>query len=119
MAIGANPYDTGTPWEREEPWRGPVLASAGLHLAFVTTILVVAVVNRRSGAGWGGERSGDSAINATLVSNVAIPLPSTQAPQENVVATESKGLSKPQPVEKVPDQTAIPIPAPQQKDKPE
>jgi protein TonB len=53
----------------------------------------------------------------TLVSTV--PLPSTQAPVENVLANESKGLAKSQPQpqeEKLPD--AIPIPEQQAKKKP-
>lgn len=112
MAISADIFD------REEPWRGPLLASSALHAGLVCTVLVVALVNGRSGASWGGERSGDSAINATLVSNAAIPLPSTEAPKENLVATESKGLSKPEPVQKVPEPKAIPIPESPVKTKP-
>lgn len=104
MAARANIF------EHEERWQGPVLASAALHAALACSVLVIAIVNGRSGDSWGGSRSGDSAINATLVSNAAIPLPSTEAPKENVVATESKGMSKPEPAEKKTDQTAVPIP---------
>lgn len=87
-----------------------MLASTALHIGLVCTTLVVALISGRSGAGWGGAQSGDSAINATLVSNAAIPLPSTEAPHENVLATESKGLSKPELVQKEPEPQAIPIP---------
>src|SRR5947209_9257725 len=95
-----------------------MLASAVLHASLALTVVAVALYNGRSGGNWGGAQSGDSAINATLVSNTAIPLPSTEAPKENVVATESKGLSKPEPVEKVVEPKAIPIPETIQKTKP-
>src|SRR5947209_1188447 len=109
MAISANSVYRISPWDREDPWRGPVLASAALHAALALTVVAVVIYNGRSGGSWGGAQSGDSAINATLVSNASIPLPSTEAPKENVLATESKGLSKPEPVEKKEDVTAIPI----------
>jgi periplasmic protein TonB len=112
MAISADIFD------REESWQGPVLTSTALHAALVCAVIVIGLINGRSGAGWGGAQSGDSAINATLVSNAAIPLPSTEAPRENVLATESKGLSKPEPVEKKPEPTAIPIPQTITKPKP-
>src|SRR4051812_2662665 len=112
MAISADIFD------REEPWRGPVLTSAALHVGLACTVIIVGIIMGRSGAGWGGAQSGDSAINATLVSNAAIPLPPTEAPKENVLATESKGLSKPEPVEKKPEPTAIPIPEAMVKPKP-
>src|SRR5947209_7902483 len=86
-----------------------MLASAVLHASLALTVVAVVIYNGRSGGNWGGAQSGDSAINATLVSNASIPLPSTEAPKENVLATESKGLSKPEPVEKKEDLAAIPI----------
>ena len=49
-------------------------------------------------------------MSATLVASV--PLPAQQAPAENVLANESKGLSQSEPKEepKVEEPTAIPIP---------
>jgi protein TonB len=118
MAIGAysaNPID---PWERRQPWRGPVLTSAALHAALACSVIVVGLINGGSGESWGGAQAGDSAIHAKLVSNASIPLPSTEAPHENVLATESKGLSKPEPVQKLPEPNAIPIPETITKSKP-
>jgi protein TonB len=105
-------------FDREERWRGPVITSAALHAALAASVITIAIINGTPGDSWGGSQSGDSAIHATLVSNAAIPLPSTEAPKENVLATESKGLSKPEPVEKVIEPKAIPIPDTIQKTKP-
>jgi periplasmic protein TonB len=118
MAIGADGVNRIDPWQRDDPWRGPVLTSAALHVALAVSVIVVGLIRGGPGESWGGAQSGDSAIQAKLVSNASIPLPSTEAPRENVLATESKGLSKPEPVEKKPEPTAIPIPEPRVKPKP-
>ncbi len=62
------------------------------------------------GENWGGTEGGGGAMSATLVTSV--PLPAQQAPAENVLANESKGLSQSQPKEepKVEEPEAIPIP---------
>jgi protein TonB len=112
MSISLDIFDRG------ERWRGPVITSAVLHAALTASVIAIAFIHGSPGESWGGSHSGDSAIHATLVSNAAIPLPSTEAPKENVLATESKGLSKPQPVEKVEEPKAIPIPETIQKTKP-
>src|SRR5438309_893852 len=117
MAISADMVNRADPWQHDEPWRGPVLASAVLHSLLAVSIVTIGLLNGRSGDSWGGTHSGDSAINATLVSNAAIPLPSTEAPKENVLATESKGLSKPEPVQKIEEPKAVPIPETIQKTK--
>src|SRR5208283_4767453 len=58
------------------------------------------------GEGW-GSGGGGSAIGVTLVSTV--PLPATAAQTQNVLANESKGLTKSQPKveEKAPDAIEI------------
>jgi protein TonB len=104
MAASANIFDY------QESWRGPIVASAILHVALFSAILFFALFNGAPGGSWGGSQSGDSAMNATLVSNAAIPLPATEAPKENVLANESKGLSKSQPRAIEPEPEAIPIP---------
>src|SRR5882762_1161589 len=104
MAASANIFD------HQESWRGPIVASTILHIGLFSAILFFAAYNGATGGSWGGSQSGDSAMNATLVSNAAIPLPATEAPKENVLANESKGLSKSQPRAIEPEPEAIPIP---------
>jgi periplasmic protein TonB len=94
----------------------PLAWSAGLHLAFAGLVILFGVIlpGRRGdvwGAGGGGE-----AIGVSLVSN--IPLPASSIQTQNVVANESKGLSKSQPVEKETEPDAIPIPDKSTKVKP-
>jgi periplasmic protein TonB len=86
----------------------PLAWSVGLHLATVGVIIFFGVIlpGRRGdvwGAGGGGE-----AIGVSLVSN--IPLPASSIQTQNVVANESKGLSKSQPIEKTQEPDAIAIP---------
>src|SRR5215468_11727707 len=88
--------------------RKPLAVSFGLHLAFAGLLVLFGVIlpGRRGdvwGAGGGGE-----AIGVSLVSN--IPLPASSIQTQNVLANESKGLSKSQPIEKVEEPDAIPIP---------
>jgi protein TonB len=80
----------------------------GLHAAIAGFIILYAVVVHSSpGQGWGGGGGGD-AMSATLVTTV--PLPASQVQTQNVLANDSKGLTKslPQVQEETPD--AIPIP---------
>ncbi|MCU1284587.1 MAG: Cell division and transport-associated protein TolA [Acidobacteriales bacterium] len=95
------------------------MASAVLHVVLFGTMLIAAALNGATGGGWGGSRNGDSAISATLVSNAAIPLPATEAPKENILANESKGISKSQPKVVEPEPKAIAIPDRNVKPKPE
>jgi periplasmic protein TonB len=86
----------------------PIMWSAGLHLAFtVLVILYATFIPSFRGQGWGAGGGGD-AMGATLVTTV--PLPASPQETNNVLATESKGLShsEPKPEEKEPE--AIPIP---------
>ena len=86
----------------------PMVWSAGLHLAFVTfIILYTTFVHGFRGEGWGAGGGGD-AMGATLVSSV--PLPASEVQTTNVLATESKGLSKSEPKaqEQTPEAVAIP-----------
>lgn len=86
----------------------PLAWSAGLHLAFASFVVFYAIfVPSLRGQGWGAGGGGD-AMGATLVSTVPLPAPTEQT--NNVLATESKGLShsEPKPEEKEPE--AIPIP---------
>jgi periplasmic protein TonB len=97
-------------------WRKPLTWSVVLHVAVTGLILLYGVVvHSGPGAAWGAGGGGE-AMGVTLVSNV--PLPGSAVKTQNVLANESKGLSKslPQPVEKEPE--AIPIPEQGSKKKP-
>ena len=97
-------------------WRKPLAWSAVLHVGVTTAIIVYSVfVHSRPGQGWGAG-GGGGAIGVSLVSNV--PLPGSSVQTKNVLANESKGLTKslPKTVEQEPD--AIPIPDKGSKKKP-
>jgi periplasmic protein TonB len=101
MAANADIYLEHDPWGRALAW------SLGLHVGVTALMLLyVAVFSGPSGAGWGAGGGGE-AIGATLVSTV--PLAANQAPTQNVLANESKGLTQSQPKieEKEPDAIEI------------
>src|SRR6267154_1534689 len=82
-------------------WGGPLAWSAVLHVGICALLLVYsAVFYGTSGQSWGG---GGEAMGATLVSTV--PIAATPTQSQNVLANESKGLTKSQPKieEKEPD----------------
>jgi protein TonB len=88
--------------------RRPLAWSMGLHLGFATfVVLYTMLIHGFHGEGWGSGGGGD-AMGATLVS--AVPLPANPAQTTNVLATESKGLSKSQPKVEEKEPEAIPIP---------
>jgi len=94
----------------------PLAWSAGLHLGFAVFVILYAMfVPSLRGQGWGAGGGGD-AMGATLVTSV--PLPANAEQTNNVLATESKGLShsEPKPEEKEPE--AVPIPDKNTKIKP-
>ncbi len=97
-------------WGRNLGW------SVALHSAFAGAIILYAVIGPGHGGGSWGAGGGGDAIGVNLVST--IPLPANPVQTQNVLANESKGLSKsqPKPEEKAPD--AIPIPDKQTKIKP-
>jgi periplasmic protein TonB len=100
-------------------WGGPLAWSALLHLLVTAFIIAYAIfIPSRHGESWGAGGGGE-AIGVTLTSTV--PLPSPQVESANVLANESKGLSRsvpalPEPEVKEPD--AIPIPQKETKKKP-
>lgn len=88
--------------------RRPLVWSLGMHLAFAAFVVLYATfIHGFSGQGWGSGGGGD-AMGATLVSSV--PLPAAPTETTNVLATESKGLSKSQPTVQEKESKAIPIP---------
>jgi protein TonB len=101
MARNAEIFFEHDNWGRALSW------SAGFHIAVTAVILLYSVIFKGStGAGW-GSGGGGSAIGVTLVSTV--PLPSTAPQNQNVLANESKGVTKSEPKveEKEPDAIEI------------
>lgn len=96
--------------------RRPLVWSFGLHVAFATFVVLYAMfVPGFRGEGWGSGGGGE-AMGATLVSSV--PLPANPTETTNVLATESKGLTKSQPTVQEKEPEAIPIPDKNTKTKP-
>lgn len=94
----------------------PLVWSAGLHVAFaVFVVLYTVFIPGLRGQGWGTGGGGD-AMGATLVSSV--PLPANPEQTNNVLATESKGLSQSQPKVEEQEPEAVPIPGKNAKIKP-
>ena len=101
MAQNAEIFFEHDNWGRALGW------SAGFHLALTGLILLyTAVFTGSRGEGWGAG-GGGSAIGVSVVSS--IPLPATPAQKENVLANESKGVTKSEPKveEKEPDAIEI------------
>jgi protein TonB len=101
MAQNAEIFFEHDNWPRALTW------SAGFHIALTAIIVLYSAFFTGSrGEGWGAG-GGGSAIGVTLVSTV--PLPATAAPTQNVLANESKGVTKSEPKveEKEPDAIEI------------
>lgn len=110
MAASADIYGEHSQLTRPLAW------SAGLHLAFTAfVVLYTMFVPGFRGEAWGGGGGGD-AMGATLVTSV--PLPASEVQTTNVLATESKGLSKSQPKVQEQEPEAIAIPDKTSKTKP-
>jgi periplasmic protein TonB len=101
MAQNAEIFFEHDSWPKALGW------SAGFHIAVTALILLYTTyVNGARGEGWGAGGGGE-AIGVSLVSSV--PLPTALAKTENVLANESKGVTKSEPKveEKEPDAIAI------------
>lgn len=94
-----------------EPVMGPAAGAIGLHLALVAGIVLYGVIGGFFQHNlWGGSSAG-GAIQVNLVSS-ALPLPSNQPINQNVLSTEtpSQAPAAPEPKSKqAEDLTAIPI----------
>jgi periplasmic protein TonB len=102
MAASADIYSEHSQLSRPLAW------SVGLHIAFATfVVLYTMFFHGFRGEGWGGGGGGD-AMGATLVTSV--PLPASAVQTTNVLATESKGLSKSEPKVQEQEPEAIAIP---------
>src|SRR5438105_10153629 len=103
MAANAEIFFEHERWGRALAW------SVGLHLAITAGLLVYsAVLSEPRGQGWGAGGGGE-AMGATLVSTV--PLPASPRQTENILANESKGITKsqPQPKPEIKEPDAIEI----------
>src|SRR5258708_3103901 len=99
-----------------ERWGRNLAWSAGLDGGFSVAIGLYALLARGgSGSNWGAG-GGGSAMGVTLTST--IPLPANPVQTQNVLATESKGLSQSKPQERVEEPDAIPIAQKSAKKKP-
>lgn len=108
---------------RKEAIAPSLAVSAAMHAALLACIVFLPSVLSHSGENWGNNGNGGAsggAMSAHLVSGIPLP-PNPQAKPENVLATESKGLSQsiPAPAAKAKeDDRAIAIPDKQSKVKP-
>jgi protein TonB len=101
MARNAEIFFEHDSWPRALSW------SAGFHLALTALIVLYSIVfTGATGQGW-GTGGGGEAMGVTLVSSV--PLPTPAAPTQNVLANESKGLTKSEPKVEEKDPDAIEI----------
>ena len=83
----------------KEPWKGPISASVAFHAGIVGLILAYGAWIGFSRNQWGGDNSGiGSAVNVTLASAPAIPLPHEQQ-TTNIVAHESPAVGQSVPKE--------------------
>jgi protein TonB len=102
MAANAEIYFEHDRWGRALAW------SAGLHVGVTAALLLYsAVFYGTSGAEWGSGGGGGEAIGATLVSTV--PIAANQEQTQNVLANESKGVTKSQPKIDAQDPNAVEI----------
>ncbi len=90
-----------------DSWGRALAWSAGFHVAVTAVILLWSVVLSGSrGENWGSGGGGE-AMGVSLVGSV--PLPATPAPTQNVLANESKGITKSQPKQEEKEPDAIEI----------
>lgn len=90
-----------------DSWGRALAWSAGFHLTITAVILLWPLIFRGGRGGNWGSGGGGEAMGVSLVGSV--PLPAMHAQTENVLANESKGVTKsqPKPEEKEPDAIEI------------
>jgi len=106
-------------YEREQ-WKKPLIFSVGFHAALVIAIALTGYLMQPRAVNNWGINNGD-AVNATLVSAAALPIPHAEE-TNNIVANPSKGVTQtipqPKPVETddgitIPGKVTKPKPQPQ------
>jgi periplasmic protein TonB len=96
--------------------RLPIVGSLALHTVLFALAIFGNLIPSGRGENWGGTEGGGGAMSATLVSRIPLPNPPTET--QNVLATESKGLSQSLPKETPKEEPkAVPIPAREAKQK--
>lgn len=107
---------TGEIFFEHDRWGRNLAWSAGLHVLVAGAIVLYATVaSGGSGSSWGLGGMGD-AIGVNLVTTV--PLPANPIDTKNILANESRGLSKSLPMPEAKEPEAIPIPDKDAKKKP-
>lgn len=100
--------------DQPEGLGSPFAKSGVLHLLLFGSLLGYGYLhNRLHGSEWGSNSLQQGAIQATLVSSAALPLPQDHPPTENVLATETPSEAptiEEQKTEPLPLPEAIPIP---------
>jgi periplasmic protein TonB len=100
-----------------EGFTSPLALSVALHGALFASVFIYgAIVSGRSGSDWGSDTPGGEAISANLVATIPLPRPPVET--ENILANESKGLTKSEPKVEEKEPEAIPIPDKTTKPKP-
>src|SRR6185437_1164204 len=107
---------TGEIFFEHERWGHNLAWSAALHVGVTVAIIAYAFIAHSGHTNDWGAPGGGSAMGVSLVSNV--PLPANPTQTQNVLATESKGVSKSQPKPAVEEPEAIAIPEKNAKKKP-
>ena len=101
----------------------PFAKSTGMHLLVVGLLVGYGYVhNLLHGTEWGANSFQQGAIQATLVSSAAVPLPPKDTPTDNVLATETPSVAPAlaeKKAEPLPLPDAIPIPEKQTPVKPQ
>jgi protein TonB len=109
--------------DQPEGFGAPFAKSTGLHLLVVGALIGYGFVhNLLHGTEWGANFSQQGAIQATLVSSAALPLPQDHPPTDNVLATETPSVAPAldeQKTQPLPLPDAIPIPEKQTPVKPQ
>lgn len=109
--------------EQPDGLRGSFAQSLLMHgLLFGALFAYGYVHNFFRGSEWGANVSQEGAIQATLVSTAALPLPQDHPPTENVLATETPSVApalQEQKTEPAPLADAVPIPEKQTPPKPQ
>ncbi len=97
-------------WNRQQPIGGSFAGAVLLHVAIIAGLVLYSVFFSWNHHEWGSNAPA-GAIQASMVS--AIPLPQTQPPSDNVLATETPSPAPAPPIPKaapIPEPEAIPIP---------
>src|SRR6201996_2994821 len=104
--------------DEKEGIGSPIAQSTLLHALIIGLALGYGYIhNLLHGNEWGANVSQQGAIQATLVSTAALPLPQDHPPTDNVLATETPSVApalEEQKTEPLPLPEAVPIPEKQQ-----